>query len=92
MKGRRLGGESDDTLPFLFINNHMKSFKEILEEAKQINYSSLSMKDIDKHHGQLSPEEKSRFSDMVDPESSVPVITQQRNALKTIHDDRKKSV
>ena len=34
-----MGGESDDTLPFLFINNHMKSFKEILEEAKQINYS-----------------------------------------------------
>lgn len=85
-----MGGESDDTLPFLFINNHMKSFKQILAEAKQINYSSLSIKDIDKHHGQLSQEEKSRFSDMVDPDSSVPVIKQQQNALKEIHGDRKK--
>lgn len=68
----------------------MKSFKEILQEAKQINYSSLSIKDIDKHHGQLSPEEKSRFSDMIDPDSSVPVIKQQQNALKQIHGDRKK--
>ena len=85
-----MGGESDDTLPFLFINNHMKSFKEILEEAKQINYSSLSIKDIDTHHGQLSSKEKSRFSDMVDPDSSVPVIKQQQKALKEIHGDRKK--
>ena len=68
----------------------MKSFKQILEEAKQINYSSLSIKDIDKHHAELSPEEKSRFSDMIDPDSSVPVIKQQQNALKQIHGDRKK--
>ena len=68
----------------------MKSFKQILEEAKQINYSSLSIKDIDKYHGELSPEEKSRFSDMIDPDSSVPVIKQQQNALKQIHGDRKK--
>ena len=68
----------------------MKSFKQILEEAKQINYFSLSIEDIDKHHGELSTEEQSRFSDMVDPDSSVPVIKQQQKALKEIHGDRKK--
>ena len=68
----------------------MKKFKQIIQEAKEINYSQLSTKDIDKHHTKLTPEEQSRFSDMVDPDKSTPVIIQQRNALQQIHSDRKK--
>ena len=82
-------GEDFGSLP-IFINNNMKSFKEIIQEAKEIKYSQLSPKDIDKHHARLTPEEQSRFSDMVDPDKSIPVLTQQRNALHQIHSDRKK--
>lgn len=77
-------------LVFFYINIMMKTFKQIIQEAK-INYSTLSAKDIDKHHAKLTPEEKSRFSEIVDPDKSIPVLTQQRNALQTIHSDREKS-
>jgi hypothetical protein len=72
------------------INISMKKFKQLLDEAKEIQYSKLSSEQIDKHHTKLTPEEQSRFSDMVDPDKSTPVIIQQRNALQQIHSDRKK--
>jgi len=75
---------------FFFINTVMKSFKQILSEAKQIDFSKLSMQDIDKHHSKLTPEEQKRFSDLIKDESSVPVLIQQRQALQQIHQERKK--
>lgn len=71
----------------------MKKFKQLLDEAsKKINYFKLSSEQIDKHHAKLTPEEQSRFSDMVDPDKSTPVIIQQRNALQQIHADRENQV
>lgn len=66
----------------------MKSFKQLLFEVKSIDYSNLSSKDIDKHHDELSPEEKTKFSNIIDPESRVPVLVQQRKALQQIHNAR----
>ena len=67
----------------------MKTFKQILFEARrEIDYSKLSIKQIDHHHSELTPEEKRRFSDLIDVESSIPVLRQQQQALKTIHKER----
>lgn len=68
----------------------MKSFKEILSEAKKIEYSKLSIQDVDKHHSKLTPDEQKRFSDLINDESSVPVLVQQRQALQQIHQERNK--
>ena len=97
MKGYgREGINGKSQLPvFLFINTVMKSFKQILFEAKkqkEIDYSRLSIEEINHHHSNLTPEEKRRFSDLIDDESSIPVLRQQQQALKTIHADRKVSV
>lgn len=73
---------------FFFINTVMKSFKEYLSEAKKIEYSRLSIEDIDKHHSKLTPDEQTKFSNMIDSESSVPVLIQQRRALQQIHQER----
>lgn len=68
----------------------MKSFKKLLSEAKKtIDYSKLTPKDIDFHHEKLSQEEKTKFSEMISDESNVPILVQQRNALKDIHAARK---
>ena len=98
MKGYgREGINGKSQLPvFLFINTVMKSFKRILFEAKkqkqkEIDYSTLSIKQIDDHHSKLTPEEQRRFSDLIDVESSIPVLRQQQLALRTIHGERKLS-
>ena len=66
----------------------MKTFKQILSEAKRIDYSRLSIEDIDKHHSELTPDEQQKFSNMINDESSVPVLIQQRQALQRIHQER----
>lgn len=68
----------------------MKTFKQILSEAEKrtVEYSKLSSEQIDKLHSQLTPEEQSKFSDLVNPDASIPVLVQQRKAIEQIHRER----